>query len=177
MAYHIEETWYNGYRCSCCTRSRTHARWTESAEEALAAIPTEFPTEDDGGIVRVTVKDGATGKVVAESRVTFAPVWQRGDGYKFTSWSRYVDEEAFPDKGEFTEQVIEGINHRKAREPQEHPIFDDEPIPPEPLKLVTDRTWSEICDGLQEARRQKDIREAEAAIAENQKKLAALKGG
>jgi hypothetical protein len=173
MAYRVETEWYNGYRCSCCTSRRTDGWFVDTLEEALAELPTEFPVEDEGGLVRVTVTDGATGKRVAESLVSFAPVWQRGDGYKFTGWSLYVDEEAAPGRGTYVHQIIEGVNRRQDL----HPMFDeDPPLEPEPLKFITDRDWSALCDELAEARRQRDLREAKAAIAEAEKKIARLTG-
>lgn len=166
MAYLIETTDSNGYRCSCCGRSNTRSYLVDTLEEALQKLPTEFPTEGEfGGRTRVTIKNGGTGKLVAESKVSFAPVWQRGDGYKFTGWSLFIDEEEVPSRGTYIDQIIHGCNRIKEN--------DEEP---EPLQLIADRTWSQLCDELQEARRQKDIREAEAQMAEAQKKLNTLRG-
>lgn len=172
MAYHIETTRSNGYRCGCCSKLRKDSWWEDSLEEALSELPTEFPTEvDSGGTTHVTIKDGATGKVIAESKVSFAPVWQRGDGYKFTGWSLYIDEDAVPGRGTYINQIIEGRN----LVPETY--GEEDPPKPDPLRLITDRSWSQLCDELQEARRQKDIREAETALAEATKKLARLTGG
>jgi len=163
MAYHIETTHSSGYRCTCCARTSKDSWWEDSLEEALSALPTTFPTEGDfGGIIGVVVKDGSTGQVIAKSEVSYAPVWQRGDGYKFTDWSLFIDEEAAPGRGTLIHQIIKGTNR----------VSDD----PEPLDLITDRSWSQLCDELQEAHRQKEIRKAEAALVEATKKLAHLSG-
>lgn len=170
MAYHIETVWHNGYRCSCCEHTYVSARLEDTIDEAMEELPTEFPTEgSSGGRVRVTIKDGAAGKIVAESMVSFAPVWQRGDGYKFTGWSLYIDEEAVPGQGTFIHQIIEGTN----RVPES---YYGDPEPRAPLKFITDRSWSQLCDQLAEAKRQSEIRAAETVISEATKKLARLGG-
>ena len=172
MAYHIETTHSNGYRCGCCSRSRKDSWWEDSLDEALSELPTEFPVEwDSGGTTHVIIEDGTTRKVIAESRVSYPPAWQRGDGYKFTGWSLFIDEEAVPGRGTYVDQIIEGRN----LVPE---TYGENPTPkPNPLKLITDRTWSQLCDELQEARRQRDIREAEAALAKANKNLTRLTGG
>lgn len=170
MAYHVETVHSNGYRCGCCSRSRKDSWWEDSIEEALSTLPTEFPTEGDfGGTTRVTIKDGTTGKVIAESKVSYAPVWQRGDGYKFTGWSLYIDEEAVPGRGTYIHQIIDGTN----RVPE---TYSGDPEPRAPLKFITDRDWSQLCNELAEVKRKSDIRAAEADLAEATKKLARLTG-
>ena len=172
MAYHVETVTSNSYRCLCCRHERTTSKWVETPEEALALIPTEFPVDGEySGSVRTTVKDGTTGKVVAESEVDYPPVLQRGDGYKFSRWTRFVSEDVFPDQGEFQEVIIEGVNRKQDTEPM---FSEDPPDDPEPLKVVTDRTWAQICDDLREKKRLVDIQKAEAEIAAAQKRLGAL---
>jgi len=180
MAFHVETVWYNGYRCSCCDRTHESSHWVDTIEEALAELPTEFPPENDGGTISVTVKDGSTGKEVASSKVSFAPVWQRGDGYKYTAWALYIDEEAAPGRGNYTHQIIEGTNHQPRE--GEMVIGGDDvsgdliPAPKNPLKLITDRTWSQLCDALGEAKKIRDIAKAEADKADAEKRLASLRG-
>lgn len=180
MAYHIEKTWFNGYRCSCCKNTHESAHWVDTLDEALAELPTEFPPENDGGTISVTVKDGSTGKEVASSKVSFAPAWQRGDGYKFTGWSLYIDEEAAPGRGTYVHQIIEGTNHQPREGEMEvgpdGPGGENIPAPKNPLKLITDRTWSQLCDELQEKKRLRDLAKAEADKADAEKRLAALRG-
>ena len=172
MAFHVETVTSNTYRCPCCRHEHTSSKWVDFPDEALALVPTEFPVEGEySGHVRVTVKDGSTGKVVAESDVSYPPVLQRGDGYKFTQWTRFVSEAVFPDRGGFQEVIIEGV----ARKQDTEPVFpEDPPDEPEPLKIVTDRTWIQICDDLREKKRLADIQKAEATVAEATKKLARL---
>ena len=165
MAYHIEKTTSNGYRCLCCRHDSTSSNWVDTAEEALAEFPTEFPTEGEwsGEISRI-VKDGTTGKVVAESTLTWPPAYTRGDGYTHTRWMAWIDEEAFPSRGTDTEQIIKGRKYKDELRSE----------PPEPVEFVTDRTWTEILDALKEKKRLWDIKQTEAQIADAQKKLAAL---
>jgi hypothetical protein len=160
MAYEITTTWYNGYRCSCCEHRSTHSHWADTTEEALEELPTEFPLQTgDGGYISVKVRDGSTGKCVAESEVSWPPAYQRGDGYKFT---------------------IEGANS-EPREETTMVDMDGNPVErpePEPhkLKLITDRTWSNILSDLAEARRLRDIAKAEADKVDAEKRLASLRG-
>jgi len=180
MAFHLTRTWYNGYRCSCCQHTSSSDWWVDTIEEALAELPTEFPPENDGGYISVTVKDGSTGKEVASSKVSFAPVWQRGDGYKFTGWSLYIDEEAAPGRGTYIHQIIEGTNHQPREgemvQGDDGPGGEDTPAPKNPLKLITDRDWSQLCDALGEAKKARDIAKAEADKADAEKRLNALRG-
>lgn len=153
MAFQIKTTWFNGYRCSCCLSTYKSDRWVQTLDEALLELPNEFPSEDDGGDISITIKDGSTGEVVASSEVSFAPVWQRGDGYKYTMWTLYINGEAAPGRGTFTCQIIEGVNVQP-RHGKERDVA--------PLKLITDRTWSQLCDELAEGKRQRDIAAAKA---------------
>lgn len=166
MAFLIEKTWYNGYRCSCCERTYESSEWVDTLEESLAVLPTEFPPENDGGTLSVIVKDGSTGKEVASSKVSFAPNWQRGDAYRYTTWTLFIDEEFAPNRGTYTYQIIEGTNYQPS----------DPNSPKKPLKLITDKSWSDLCDELREAKIAADIRKAKADKESAEKRLAALQG-
>ena len=174
MSYHIKETWFNGYRCTCCTYTRTTERWVDTTEQALAELPTEFPVEHEyGGMINVTVIDGSTGKKVAESDVSWPPVYGRGDGYTHTQWTLYISEDLSPERVCFIEQIITGTH---SMPPEWDWVDGVEPDRP-PLKLVTDKTWEDICADKVEQKRLRDIQKAEAQIAEAAKKLASLTGG
>lgn len=171
MAYHIEVTTSNGYRCACCKTSHTSSKWVETPEEALDGFPLEFPTEGEwsGEISRI-VKDGTTGRCVAESSISWPYAYTRGDGYKFTHWSALVLEDVFPGQGRDIDQIIEGRNYGDTI----HGDSSEEPRAP--LVFVTDQTWGEICEALKEKKRLWDIQHTENQIVEAQKKLAALRG-
>lgn len=168
MAYHIEKIRTNGYRCLCCYHETTSSKWADTPEEALTDFPTEFPTEGEwsGEISRI-VKDGSTGKVVAESTLTWPPAYTRGDGHTHTRWLAWIDEETFPGRGIDAEQIIKGRKYVDLLRSE----------PPDPVEFVTDRTWADILDALKEKKRLCDVKQAEAQLAEAQKKLAALSSG
>ena len=123
----------------------------------MEGLPREFPRENEhGGEICYEIKDGSTGKVIAESKVTFAPKYQRGDGYQYTRWDLFIDEEACPGQGCSITQIISGIAS-------------------EGTELVfLERTWSELCDGLSEKRRQQDLNKAQKDLEDAQRRLAAL---
>jgi len=71
MAYSIEKTSSNGYRCGCCTSSASDDLiWVDTLEQALEHLPKSFPAESEyGGEIEVEIIDGSTGTVVASSVV------------------------------------------------------------------------------------------------------------
>lgn len=150
MAYKIDSTSYNGYRCSCCTSSGTDEKWIDTLEEALDKLPKSFPVESEyGGEIEVEITDGATGKVVASSIVDWPPVYSRGTGYTYTRWRLNL-----PD-AETQEQIITG---RRDLAPE------SEEAPP-PLNLVTDKTWAQILAELEQKAKARAIEKAEAELA------------
>lgn len=160
MAYRIERTTVNDYRCSCCTREHESEEWVQTAEEALAALPTEFPVEGEWGAERrVRVVDGATGEVVASSELSWPPNSPRGAAYRYTRWSLRMDEEAFPGRGRAQAQVIKGRRYKG---------FNDEETPaPE----FVDRPWSDLLGEISEEWRKRSIAQAEADKAEAERRI------
>jgi hypothetical protein len=137
---------------------------TDSRDEALAHLPTEFPVHnEDGGCIEIKIMDGSTGQVVASSKVTWPPAYQRGDGYKYTKWSLYVQGDRF------VEQVIRGV-----RTSGQH-CSPTTPPPIEEVRVV-DRTWQEILDELSKKADRARIAKLEAELEHAKKQLEAVRG-
>lgn len=165
MAFFVKITWGNGYRCSCCRRSRTSDHWVESLEEALSEVPTEMPIWTDfGGLEHVEVIDGSNQDTIASASISY-PMGTRSAPYSYTRWSGYKD-------GEWFDTIIQGTNTTGR-------IYDDrDERAPEEIRatwpIVTDKTWKEIQDGAMEAYRQEQLRKAERELEEAQQKIKAL---
>jgi hypothetical protein len=73
MAYLIRKVISNGYRCGCCQRDWERSDWTEDRADALSRVPTKLPEERDPDyeLHEIEVKDGATGRVIAEGKLSY----------------------------------------------------------------------------------------------------------
>lgn len=93
MAYHVEKTFNNGYRC-CCHRTWESDEWLEDRAAALAEVPREHK-HSDGELEKIEVRDGTTGEVIAQGQLE----WCGGRGYMYNHyrWSGYIDDEPFED--------------------------------------------------------------------------------
>ena len=96
MSYQVTKSYFNGYRCSCCTSTWDRSpKWTDDLAKALAEVPTEMPEQDsDGGLKSVEVTDGSTGQVIARGEVSW-PNWGRSSLYSYTHWWGYTPEGSF----------------------------------------------------------------------------------
>lgn len=95
MAYIVQTTTNNGYRCGCCYRSWEDTKIVDTLEEALEYVPTELETDALGGeLEEVEVKDGATGELIAWGRLSY-PRGRKADLYKASRWSGYRGDEKF----------------------------------------------------------------------------------
>lgn len=147
MAYHIETTYYSGYKCSCClsTWELDDGVWMDNLEEALMCIPTVSYFRMEGGdvdIYKVTVTDGSTGSVIAEGSVDW-PLTSKYAGEQNRRWSGYTPSGPF--------------EYIKARGEAEQGL-----------------TWDEILAKLKNAKREKDLAKARTDLEQAQAKVNAL---
>lgn len=165
MSFCIVKTHTNGYRCGCCRSDADNDPiWTDSWDEALTHLPTEFPVHNEfGGCIEVTITDGATGQTVAHSEVTWPPAYQRGDGYKYTKWDLYIQ------GGRCIEQIIKGVRSTGL-------VYNPEDPPPLEEVLVKGREWNEILDELSKKADQARIKKLEAELEKTKKQLESLRG-
>lgn len=147
MAYHITKEFSNGYRCGCCSHSWDSEEWVDTLEEALLQVPTELVDGEphafngDFEIVKVEVKNGATGENEAWGSAHWSQGYGRGSGYDYTHWTGYR-----PDTGGF-DVVYSGRTK------------------------VTDRTWDECIGELREKNRARELAKAERELADAQKRV------
>ena len=151
MAFHIEMTHSNGYRCSCCQSDWDSSEWAESLEDALESVPIILVDGEphcfngDVEITKVTVKDGSTGEEVAWASAT-CPGFRDYGGYSYTRWSGYR-----PDSGGF-DVMYSG-------------------------KTKIDKTWDEVYAELTEKRRERELKKAQRDLEDAQGRLASLSKG
>lgn len=165
MSFCIVRRHYTGYRCRCCFSSADAAPiWTDSWEEALTHLPTEFPVHNEfGGCIEITITDGTTGQTVAHSEVDWPPAYERGAGYAYTRWSLYIE------GGRCIEQIIRGVRSTGlVYEPKEPPPLDE--------VLVKKREWNEILDELSKKADQAKIKRLETELEATKKQLEVLRG-
>ena len=98
MAYLVKTEHHNGYRCSCCIRDwEGDEEWLPNREEALArVIPDVIPAESEwGGLKSIKVIDGSTAEVLASGEVSWPVNSPRGNAYRYTHWSGFIEGELF----------------------------------------------------------------------------------
>ena len=153
MAYHIEITYTNGYRCSCCLSEWERSRWVDTLEEALEQVPTELrdgephPYNGDMETRRITITDGSNGEEIAWASLDYPIGYTKPTLYSFTRWSGYR-----PDIGSF--EVVYDRNGCRI-----------------------ERTWDDIIQELDESRRARELKEAQRELEKAQKKIASLTNG
>ena len=149
MAFDIEVTYSNGYRC-CCTRSWEYNESKDTLEEALAFVPIELvdgePLQFNGDmeVTEVEVVDTDSGEKVAWARAQWSQGYGRGSGYAYTKWTGYR-----PDTGKF-EVVYNGKTQK------------------------LDETWDQVIAHLAEKKRSQDLVQAERDLADAQARIARL---
>lgn len=149
MAYQIEITYSNGYRCGCCSHDWEYNEEAETLEEALAFVPIELvdgePLQFNGDmeVTKVSILD-PEGEEIANASTWWSSGYGRGSGYSYTRWSGYR-----PDSGSF--DVLYDGGRKKS-----------------------DKTWKEAIEELAEKRRQMDLAKAKRDMADAQKRLARL---
>jgi len=149
MAFQVEITYSNGYRCGCCARDWEHSEWVDTLQEALEKVPVELIDGDplqfngDMEVTKVTVVDGSTGEEVARATAHWSTGYGRYSGYNFTCWSGFR-----PDVGSF-ETVYKG-------------------------RAKVEETWLEVLEDLREKQAQADLAKAQADLATAQQRLQSL---
>jgi len=88
VAFHVETTRNNGYRCSCCRRTWTDDAWFEDRAEALAEVPKTCPV-GEYELEKIEVRDGASGEVIASAKLTWAG--GRSERYQYQRWAGFID--------------------------------------------------------------------------------------
>ena len=148
MAYLIEVTYSNGYRCGCCSRDWEYEEEAETLEEALVFVPTELvdgaPLQFNGDmeVTEVEVKDKSSGEVIAWARASWSQGYGRGSGYSYTKWSGYR-----PDLEGGFEVIYDGGRKK------------------------IDRSWEEVLEEMKEKRRREAEAKAQRDLEDAQKRL------
>lgn len=149
MAFDIEVTYSNGYRC-CCTRTWEYNESKDTLEEALQLVPVELVDGDplqfngDMEVTEVEVVDTDSGEMVAWARAQWSQGYGRGSGYKYTRWTGYR-----PDTGKF--EIVYSGQSKKIEE-----------------------TWDQVLARLAETKRQQDLVQAERDLADAQARVSRL---
>jgi len=149
MAYQIEITYSNGYRCGCCARDWEYNEEVDTLEEALERVPIDLVDgqplmfNGDMEVTKVSVTD-PEGEEIAFASALWSQGYGRYSGYSFTRWGGYR-----PDSGGF-ESVYDSGRKR------------------------VEQSWSEVTTDLSEQQRKKDLEKAERDLAEAQSRIARL---
>ncbi len=112
MAYHIEKTFSNGYRCSCCQRTWETSDWIQDRQEALMQVPKTAYRSENGGdveLLEISVRDGESGDMVASGSL----IWCGGRSVRYHTqrWSGFIDDNSFEElrggqPGETWQQIV-----------------------------------------------------------------------
>jgi len=116
VAYHVEKTINNGYRCGCCHRDWIEDAWFEDRAEALAEVPRSHDS-GDFELEKIEVRDSASGAIIASAQL----VWcgGRSERYRYQRWSGIIDGECFEElrggqSGDAWSDIVARVQHEAA---------------------------------------------------------------